>query len=169
MKLRSPKILKLVQASLFLALTFLGTLISFPVGAMGNLNMGDGILLAGVGFLGIPGVLAGALGATICDLVSGYAIYAPATFLIKTLMGFAAFGVLHLFEKKKKQRKLSLLAAGLAAEFIMVGGYYLFESIFLIGWVPALANIPFNLLQGGVAVILFFLLSGILGKWRDKV
>lgn len=169
MKLRSPKILKLVQAALFLALTFLGTLISFPAGAMGNLNLGDGILLTGVSFLGIPGVIAGALGAVICDLVSGYAIYAPATLVIKLLMGFAAFGVLCLFEKKTKLRKLSLLVAGISAEFFMVGGYYLYESIFLIGFVPALANIPFNLLQGGLAVILFFLLSGILGKWKEKV
>ncbi|MBQ7172689.1 MAG: ECF transporter S component [Clostridia bacterium] len=169
MKPHSPKIFKLVQASLFLALTFLGTLASFPVGVMGNLNLGDGILLAGVSLLGIPGVIAGALGAMICDLVSGYAIYAPATLVIKLLMGFAAFVILYLFEKKAKFRKLSLLLSGIAAELVMVGGYYLFESIFLIGWIPALANIPFNLLQGGVAVILFFLLSGILGKWKNKV
>ena len=154
------------MASLFCALTFLATLLSFPAATLGNLNLGDGVLLTGVSLLGIPGILAGAIGATLCDLVSGYAIYAPATLVIKLLMGFVSYGVLSLFRSKARQRKLSLLVAGVSAEAVMVGGYYLFESLFLLGFVPALANIPFNLLQGGVAVILFFLLSLILERWK---
>lgn len=167
MKPNTTKILPLVLSALFAALTFLATLLSFPAPLVGNLNLGDGVLLTGVSLLGIPGVIAGALGAALCDLVGPYAIYAPATLVIKLAMGFAAYGILCLFRAKGHPRKLALLSAGFAAELLMVGGYYLFEATCLsLGFVGALANIPFNLIQGAVGVTVFFLASGILGKWK---
>lgn len=168
MKPRSPKVLPLVLSALFLALTFLATLLSFPAPVVGNLNLGDGVLLLGVSLLGIPGVIAGALGAALCDLVGPYVIYTPATLVIKLLMGFVAYAILKLFQSREHPRKLALLLAGLSAELLMAGGYYLYEATFLsLGFVGALGNIPFNLIQGTVGVIVFFLASGILGKWKQ--
>ena len=167
MKPKSPHVLPLVLSALFLALTFLATLLSFPAPLLGNLNLGDGVLLTGVSLLGIPGVIAGALGAALCDLVGPYAIYAPATLIIKLLMGFAAYGILKLFQSREHPRKLALLLAGFFAELIMVAGYYFYEAIFVLrSFAGALANIPFNLIQGAVGVTVFFLASGILGKWK---
>ena len=160
--------LRLVLSALFLALTFLATLLSFPAPVVGNLNLGDGVLLLGVSLLGIPGVIAGALGAALCDLVGPYVIYAPATLVIKLLMGFVAYAILKVFRNREHPRKLALLLAGLSAELLMAGGYYFYEATFLsLGFVGALTNIPFNLIQGAVGVIVFFLASGILGKWKQ--
>ena len=167
MKPNTPKLLPLVLSALFLALTFLATLLSFPAPVVGNLNLGDGVLLTGVSLLGIPGVIAGALGAALCDLIGPYAIYTPGTLVIKLLMGFAAFGILKLFQKKEHSRKLALLLAGLSAELLMAGGYYFYEATFLsLGFVGALANIPFNLIQGGVGVVMFFLAASLLERWK---
>jgi uncharacterized membrane protein len=46
-----------------------------------------------------------------------------------------------------------LLAGGIIAELAMVGGYLLFES-FLYGFVPSLANIPANCVQGIVCLVI---------------
>ena len=87
---------KLVLASLFAALTFVATLIHIHVPGMqtGYVNLGDCLVIAASLILGpIYGSLAGGIGAAFTDFLHGYVIYVPATFVIKTLMGVAAFFV----------------------------------------------------------------------------
>ena len=78
---------KLAFAALFGALTFAATWISFPSPFGGNVNLGDSVLLISAWMPLEPwSIFAAAIGATFTDLFSGYAIYAPATFVIKCLM-----------------------------------------------------------------------------------
>ena len=162
MKQQPFNVRRLVFSALSCAAVFLATFISFPVPPVGICNAGDGFLLLGVSILGLPGVFAGAVGAALCDLIGPYSIYTAGTLIIKLAMGFVAYLILRLFRKKNETSRAGILVAGLAAELLMVGGYYLFEATFLsLGFVGALVNIPFNLVQGGVGIAVFFIASGI--------
>ena len=153
---------KLALASLFAALIFAATWVAFPTPLGGNVNLGDCIILLAAWFPLEPwSILAAAVGASFTDLAAGYAIYAPATFVIKALMAFVAVLV------KRGMPKLSTvwraLISGVAAELLMVAGYFLYEGI-LYGFGAALVNVPFNLVQGGIAITAAIVLSLVLRR-----
>lgn len=96
--------LKLAQAALMAALCYIGfqyLRFDIPVGAektaihFGNTFCVLGALLIG----GLWGGLAGAVGMTIADLTSGYATYAPKTFLLKLCIGLIVGLVAHKVAK----------------------------------------------------------------------
>ena len=81
---------KLVYAALFAALTCVMTMIvKIPVPATGGyVNLGDCVVLLAGWVLGpMYGGAAAGLGSMLADLVSGYPLYAPGTFVIKACMG----------------------------------------------------------------------------------
>ena len=155
---------KLVMSAMFCALTFLGTCIAIPVPVAGNLNFGDGFLLVGAWTLGLPWGLGAALGAMLSDLALGYTVvYIPATLVIKALMVMVVVLLRRTLAKTRLPRLWLRLIPFVLAELLMTGGYYLFESVFVLdSFGAALANIPFNLLQG-----LFALLIATLATFRD--
>ena len=153
---------KLAFAALFAALTFAATWVSFPSPFGGNVNLGDCILLI-VAWLPLEpwSIFAAAIGSTFTDLAAGYAIYAPATFVIKTLMVLIA--VLIKRGIPQAPEILRALLSGVAAELGMVTGYFAYEVI-LYGAASALLNVPFNLAQGGIAIAVAILLSFVFSR-----
>ncbi|MBQ9796969.1 MAG: ECF transporter S component [Clostridia bacterium] len=148
--MRSDQIQKTVYAALLGAMVFVATWVSFPTPFGGNVNMGDCALLLAVFFPLEPwSIVACAVGASLTDLLGGYAVYAPATLVIKALM--VAVGVCIKRVTSKLPSFVRALLCGVGAEVCMVVGYYVYEAFALYGAVAALANVPFNLLQGGVA------------------
>lgn len=147
------KIKKIVVAALMAALACIATMIiKIPSPLKGYINLGDCIVLLS-GWLLSPGYgfLAAGLGSALADLFSGYATYAPATFVIKGAMAFIVFAC---FKLNKKIGKLpSQLVGGILAEIAMVMGYFVFEG-FLYGFAPSLVNIPANAIQGVAGIII---------------
>ena len=86
------KIRKLVLAALFAALCTVMTLvIQIPSPMQGYVNLGDCAVLLSAWVLGpVYGGVAAGTGSMLADLFSGYAHYAPGTFLIKLCMAFSA-------------------------------------------------------------------------------
>jgi len=126
-----------------------------PVG-YGYFNLGDAVILvAGVLFGGFTGAFAGAVGAALADVVTGAYIYAPITFIVKGLEGYIAGRVYGNGNGKGR-----LMAALVAGACVMVAGYFLGEATVLalfdrvFGFGAAVAELPFNLLQGGISVAL---------------
>ena len=79
----------LVFGALFTALTCVFTMvIKVPtLGTNGYVNIGDtGVLLSAWLLGGWYGVVAAGLGSGLADILSGYPVYAPGTFIIKLLM-----------------------------------------------------------------------------------
>ena len=145
------KVTKFVLAALFAALTFIMTWIAIPTPTVGNVNLGDCMVLFGAYILGAYGVLSGAVGAALCDLASGYVIYAPGTLLIKALMAAAVL----LFRKRavKSGKLLPFALSGALAEILMIAGYFIYESLVLGYGLGAAANIPFNAIQGTISLV----------------
>ena len=75
------------------ALTCIATMIiKIPSPLKGYLNLGDCVVLLS-GWLLSPlyGFLAAGLGSGLADLISGYGVYVPATFIIKGVRAIAAY------------------------------------------------------------------------------
>ena len=152
-KMRS-KIKSLVIASLLAALVCVATMIiKIPTPLNGYVNLGDCVVLL-AGWILSPGYgfLAAAIGSALADLFSGYAAYAPATFVIKGAVALVAFVCLKLMNKRIGRLASQIIGAVLA-ELLMVAGYFVFEG-FLYGFAPSAVNIPANAVQGIAGVII---------------
>lgn len=146
---------KLVTAALFAALACVATMIiKFPSPLKGYLNIGDCIvLLCGWMLSPVYGFVAAGLGSGLADLLSGYLVYAPATFVIKGLMALIACYIFKLMRKASGSNLPARIVSGILAEIMMVLGYYVFEG-FMYGFVASAVNIPANAIQGIVGLIL---------------
>ncbi|MBR0319659.1 MAG: ECF transporter S component [Clostridia bacterium] len=153
--MNNNRTLSLVLTSVFAALICVCTLmVQIPIPATGGYaNPGDGVLLLAAGLLPLPlSAAAAAVGSMLADVITGYMLYAPATFIIKGLMAMIAFSGFTLLNKKLGDLSSRLLS-GAAAEIVMILGYFVFEG-FLYGFAPSLANIPANALQGIAGLIM---------------
>lgn len=134
------------------AIVFVVTrIIVFPVGTGGAyVNFGDVAIYFSAFLLGGPiAAIAAAIGSALCDVSLGYVIYAPATFIIKALMGLTA-GLL----MKNKRFWIYVLACTIGGA-IMTLGYALYETIIpSFGFAVAIANAPLNLIQWGASVVI---------------
>ena len=149
-----------VFAALICASTFV---IKIPSPLQGYINLGDCfVLLASWMLIRRLGVLSSAVGSALADLIAGYAIFAPATFIIKGLMALVCY---HCFKavKKNAQTGVAAIVSGIAAECVMMLGYFIYES-FLYGIKAASAGIPFNAIQGAVCIVPACLLYNMLGE-----
>ena len=153
------------MSALFAALICVATMfIMVPLPGNGYANFGDCFILVGALMLGpVYGAAAAGIGAALSDLFLGYAVYAPATFVIKALMAVVVYGVCHTLKKKGVSDVLSVLPAVIAAELLMIAGYFLFE-IPLYGIDVALVDIIGNGVQGLVGAVSGFLVYNALHK-----
>jgi len=152
--LMKTRLQKIVIASLMAALVCVATMIiKIPSPMKGYVNLGDCmVLLSGWIISPIYGFAAAGLGSALADMLSGYIVYAPATFAIKGLMALTAYYGFKIIHKKMAKLPARIIS-GVSAEIIMVAGYFLFEGI-LYGFVPSMVNIPANAIQGMVGLLL---------------
>ena len=140
-------------------------LIKIPSPLKGYINLGDCVvLLAGWMLAPSYGFLAAGLGSAMADILSGYIIYAPATFVIKGLMAL----VVYYGHKVLSQNGSSVMAKaipGFFAELVMIVGYFVFEG-FLYGFGPSMVNIPANSVQGIAGLILGCVLMRVFEQYR---
>lgn len=155
---------KIAVSSMLAALVCIATMIiKIPSPLKGYINLGDCVVLL-TGWILPPGYgfLAAGIGSAFADVFSGYTSYAPATFVIKGLMAIISYKGFSLFSKKIKKLPSRILSGALS-EITMISGYLLFESV-LYGFVPSLANIPANGVQGVVGIIIAVILINIFEK-----
>ena len=110
------------------------------------------------------GAIAGGVGMGLFDLLSGWTAWAPFTFLIVGLMGFAVGAI----TEKHHGFWWNTLAIGVAC-IIKVVGYYIAEGILYGNWIAPVASIPGNLVQIGVAAVIVLLIVGQLQKVVNKM
>ena len=157
---------KIILSSMLAALCCVATMIiKIPSPLKGYLNLGDCVVLLS-GWLLSPmySFAAAGLGSALADLFSGYALYAPATFVIKGGMAVIA----HLSFKvmsNKLGNVPSRIIGGILAEVEMILGYFIFEG-FMYGFAPSVVNIPANAVQGIAGLIIGLILVKIFEKTK---
>ena len=156
--MKQTKLRTLVLAALFTALTCVATLIIHipsPIG--GYFNLGDCMVLLSAFVLGpVWGMAAGGIGSALADLISGAMTWVPGTLVIKALMALAAALIYRAFAKNGSRFGKSFTGAllgSIAAEVIMVVGYFLYE-LPMFGYWPSLESaVSTNLPQAAVGLV----------------
>ena len=146
---------KLILAAMFAALTAVSTMVIQIPAPTGYVNLGDAVaLLAGMILGPAYGFAAAGLGAALGDLMLGWGMYAPGTFVIKVAVAAVASFLLLLYNKKNCEPTLPrLLVCTVPAEVLMALGYFVYETAVLKYGAGAAAAIPANLMQGLVGVV----------------
>lgn len=83
------------------------------------------------------------------DLMGGWVLWAPFTFVVVGLMGYSVGAI----TEKHHGFRWNVLAIVVACVLKIVG-YYIAEGIFMGNWIAPAASIPGNLVQIGVAAVL---------------
>lgn len=156
----------IVINALFIALTFVATMfINIRLPIMGNgglIHLGNvPLFIAAFVYGKKTGAIAGAFGMGLFDLISGWALWAPFTFIIVGLMGFFV-GLIS--EKAPGNRALVNTLAVASALVIKVVGYYFAEVILYGNWIQPFGSIPGNVMQVVLAGIIVVPLAGRLKK-----
>lgn len=143
----------IVLIALFSALVCVLTIfVQVPAGK-GYINFGDALIFISSSMLGpIGGAIVGALGSSLADVFSGFALYAPFTFVIKGGEGFLC-GILYLYVFKKQRPIFRRLWSTLISGAIIIVGYFLTDLI-LFGWQASLVNFISGPIQVGVSVVI---------------
>lgn len=155
---------KLVYTALFAALICVATfVIRVPaIVTKGYTHIGDGFIFLAVILLGKKnGALAGAIGASLSDLLGGYSYYILPTFIIKLVMGY----IMGLIIEKNSEKKFSWMFGASIGSIWQVAAYYLVGSYFVGSFVSTLADIPGNIIQSIVGIVIAFILKDILKKF----
>ncbi len=156
--MKDKKTRAVVLAGLLAAFITIGTLASFPLPGRGYANLGDCFVVITAMFLGpVYSFLAAGIGSALADILLGYSVFAPATFLIKGLMALAVYLVC------RKSKKLFFMILGVAlAELIMISGYFIYGAI-LFGYAMAIEDLVGNVAQalvgGSIGVITYQILK----------
>lgn len=155
------KLKYLIMSALFCALIFVTTsFIKIPLAVTGYVHLGDAFVFLACVFLPMPyAVAAAGAGSALADLLGGYVLYAPVTLLAKSAMAL----IFCLFAKRNKAA-FDVIGVTLAT-VCMAFAYFVYEWI-LYGFAVSVANVPFNLLQGGVSAVAALFCAYSLKRYR---
>lgn len=162
---------KLVMASVFAALTCALTMvIKIPTpGTGGYIHPGDAmVIMCGVLLGPVYGFFAAGIGSMLSDLIGGYFVYIPATFLIKGLVALAAGYAYQQMEHRAAKPMTGVILGGVADIVLVAGGYFLFEAV-LYGAAGAAVSIIPNLVQGISGLVLSMVLYPILKPLTERM
>jgi len=163
----------MVETALLTALVFVATSfinIRLPIAASGGLvHLGTAMLvIASVVFGKEKGAIAGAVGMAIFDLSSGWALWAPFTFIIRGVMGYI-LGYISYSNNKKGENIIINIVALIISGVWMIGGYYLTEVILYGNWFSPIASVPGDITQIIMALIIGIPMAKILKKYAKYI
>lgn len=150
------KINNLVLFSILLALEIIITIsIQLPIASgQGYINLSDCLIyLSGSLITPIFGGLLGGISGFFADIILGFAIYSPFTLIVKFFSGLICGLAFRISKKAFNNLSLSYLIAVILGTSIMLGGYFLSDTI-LFGKHMASINILFNIIQAGFALVI---------------
>lgn len=169
--MRNTKLNKLTVTALMIAIVTVSTMfIKIPT-LNGYIHLGDSMVFFSVFLLGKKyGATASSLGSALGDILAGYAIWAPWTFVIKGLMALI-FGLFleHSYNNERKHKKIANISLISYLGMVLAGlemcfGYYIANGIIYGNWIVALTEIIPNIGQFSVGIMIAVLLVNALSK-----
>lgn len=147
-------------SAVFAAMTYALTAFLHIPTAKGYIHIGDAVIFIAASLLPKPYAMASAaVGAALSDALSGYWIWMPATFVIKSLTALA------FTSKKSKILCARNFTALVPALVLCVGGYALYSGFVIYGSLPAgFIDAPANLFQTAASAAVYIALSATLDK-----
>lgn len=147
---------KLCLTALFTAIVCVATfIIQIPI-PLGYAHLGDCMILLATDILGpLAGMLAGGIGSAMADLITGFAIWALPTLIIKSLMPWAAYIFL------KKNTIYFTVTGAVLSLLVMTAGYVIAGSIIYGSVAVGLTQTPGLLLKSAVNLAAFLILQNL--------
>ncbi|MCG8482525.1 MAG: ECF transporter S component [Clostridia bacterium] len=151
------KIKELTRYALFTAIIFICTYmvqITLPLPGNGGLVHAGNIALftIAVVFGKKYGAVSGAVGMTLFDLLSGWAIWAPGTFIIRFACGYVIGAIANAKDYKGTNRNMNILAM-LSGSAIIIFGYYFYQVLLYGNWVVAAGSMIGDVIQSAVGTV----------------
>ena len=160
--MRTTNIRKITISAMLMALLIIfGRVFLIPIPwTHGNVNLCDAaVFLASLLFGRWYGGTVGGFGALLLDLISGYASFAPFSFLAHGLEGFLA-GWLYT----RTHNRFLALGVGIV---VMVAVYVVANGV-LYTWVAGILGIGTDLLQGIIGAVVAALVYQPLKRWENN-
>ena len=156
--------IKLVCLSgIFAALIFVITAYLHIPTYNGYVHCGDGLIFIAACLLPMPySIVVGVLGAMLADLLTGFAIWAPGSMVIKGVLA-----LLFVCKSNKIITKRNLFML-LPAALISAGGYYLYEVLITGSFIASLSGISGSFVQAAASSIVYVAIGIALDKHDIK-
>ncbi len=155
---------KITLTALFAALTCVATMIiKVPTpGTEGYIHLGDSlVILSGIVLGPLYGALAAGIGSAMSDLIGGYFMYVPITFIVKGVIGLTV-ALIYRHLPASFNSTVKCIICGIDATVIVAAGYLFFE-LFMYG-AGAVASVPANIVQGISGLVISTLVLPIINR-----
>jgi uncharacterized membrane protein len=166
---RSRTALLVLSAIMMCLITIATMFIRVPIPfTQGYAHLGDAMIFLSVLILGWRyGAVVAGVGSMLADILGGFAVWAPWTLIIKSVMA-VLMGVFIAWALKKQRghgfllfvEVLGMVVAGLW----MIAGYYVAEGLIYGNWATAALAIPWNIGQFVVGMVVAISLAVALYK-----
>ena len=161
--MKNNKIYLMCITGVFTALVFVVTAYLHIPTNNGYIHVGDALIYLAACLLPWPyAMVVGAGGAFLADCLTGFAIWAPGSVIVK------AITVLLFSNKEDKIINLRNSLAILPATIVCAGGYYLYESLIYGNFVAPLAGIPASITQSVASAIIYIAFGFAVDKMKLK-
>lgn len=148
--MKYEKIKLMCFAGIFTAIVFVFTAYLHIPSHTGYTHVGDAFIYLAASLLPLPyAMFVGAGGALLADCLTGFAIWAPGSMIIKTAT------VLFFSRKSKNIICLRNILALIPAWVLCIGGYYLYEALITGNFVAPTAGIPGYIMQSALSTVLY--------------
>ncbi len=144
--------------------------LQIPIPAVGGyVHLGDGIIFLTVIILGTKyGIWSGAIGACLADIVTGFALWGPFSFIIKGVMALVC-GKIAEHDKSRAFISPVKIFAVFVGILISAAGYYLVGAMLTGSFRAALPSIPSDLVQGALGMAVYVVIAGIMMSHRKAL
>jgi uncharacterized repeat protein (TIGR04002 family) len=161
--MKKEQVRYMTLSGVFCALVFVFTAYLHVPVHTGYAHMGDGLIYVASCILPLPyGIFVGGIGALLADALTGYAIWAPGSLIIK------AATVLMFSRKGEKIISVRNILALIPAWILCIGGYYLYEGIITGNFVAPAAGVVGNLIQCAFSTALFIVIATVFDRLKIK-
>lgn len=158
--MKNDKIMKLVTAALLAAMTCIVTMflhITIPSGNGAYIHPGDAfVVLSGIILGPIYGGISAGIGSMLADILLGAPQYAIATLLIKFLSAMVAAYSYRML------RSHSVILSATLGSILVTLGYFIYERFLYGNFAIPIFNVPFNLLQNVMGIVIATILLPLL-------
>ena len=150
--------------ALFTAIVCVATMIvEIPI-PLGYAHMGDSMILLSTYLLGpFLGMFCAGIGSAMADLLTGYAVWALPTLIIKSLMPWVAYAFF------KNKNFLFKVIGSVASLLVMTAGYVIAGSLIYGSVAVGLTQTPGLLLKSVVNLVVFILLWPAMDKIKKTI
>ena len=161
--MKNQRVKLMCIAGIFTAIVYVFTAYLHIPSHTGYTHVGDGFIFLAACILPMPyAILVGAGGALLADCLTGFAIWAPGSVIIK------AVTVLFFSPKSTKIISRRNILALIPAWVVCIGGYYLYEALITGNFIAPLSGIPGYITQSLLSSILFIAVGFPMDKLNFK-